>query len=232
MATMDTKTRSAYEERVELLISGYIRRQHKEQRIEIPESLLPIFILYFYQANVWNPDDCDQNWIILSNENLTVTHKYSFDSNYLLRAAHGYSTGTFSWTNKIERFNAYYCNFMGVVTKDAPRECSWHRGEKNAYFYGFRLHAFYCDDIMINGTPKWIKGTPSSLNKGMEFKVTVDIDKGIISCYCNGTLCATLDGLPKNVELFPACYLGGHQSPMIFTTTFDVEPTKLSMGIQ
>ena len=138
---------------------------------------------------------------------------------------------------------------MGVATTEAPRECSWHTGVKNDHFWGFRLHGFQwyrilstpfrmsphsmnniafdqfrnclnSNDAIINGIPKSVSG-PSSCQAGMEFKMSVDIEKGLLSCYCNGKLSATLDGLPKDVELYPACYLGGHKKPMIFTTTFE-----------
>ena len=73
---------------------------------------------------------------------------------------------------------------------------------------------------MINGTPKVIDGGSSRCQKGMIFKLELDLDECVLTAYCDGVLSAKLEGLPKNVELFPAAYLGGHPDPMIFTTTF------------
>lgn len=80
----------------------------------------------------------------------------------------------------------------------------------------------YSDDPIINGSPKMDAGHEvRSCKTGMDFKLSLDIEKGQLSCYCNGILSATLDGLPNDVELYPACYLGGHKEAMVFTTTFE-----------
>lgn len=79
--------------------------------------------------------------------------------------------------------------------------------------------AFSCNDPMINGKPEMV-GSTHSCRKGMLFALKLDLDESVLSCYCDGVLTAKLKGLPKDVELFPAAYLGGHPDPMVFTTCF------------
>ena len=74
---------------------------------------------------------------------------------------------------------------------------------------------------MINGKPYLVGGGSSSCCKGMVFSLKLDLNKSVLSCYCDGVLSARLKGIPKDIELFPAAYLGGHPNPMVFTTKFE-----------
>ena len=102
----------------------------------------------YLDINEWNPNDLDE-YIILSNENRTVTHKYDQINLHLLRAFVGYSKGVHYWQVKIEHFKAWYCNFLGVATKQAPQACSWYNGDTNQHFWGFRCHGIYANVFIL-----------------------------------------------------------------------------------
>ena len=138
-------------------VYGYIRRHQALLAARIIPELVHFTILMFYRAkNQWNESDCDSQWIQLSNKNLTVTHKYDKETNHVLRAEQGYVRGTHVWKNKMDHFQASFCNFLGVASLDAPESCSWYHSEKNQHFWGFRLHSLHQNDPIINGTPQLV----------------------------------------------------------------------------
>ena len=127
-------------------MTGYIRRMENVHKTSIPVGIVYIIAAFYRGINEWNPDDLDE-FIILSNENRTVTHKYDKTYCHLVRAVYGYSKGVHQWEMKIENFVAYYCNFLGVASKDAKRLCSWSKSDVNEYFWGFRCHGIFTHKI-------------------------------------------------------------------------------------
>lgn len=129
------------------LMTGYVRRIERKYQKSIPIGIVYIIAAFYCDINEWNPDDSDE-FIILSNENRTVTHKYDQINCHLVRAIIGYSEGVHYWEMKIENFHAHWCNFLGVASKEASRLCSWYNSDVNKYFWGFRCHGI-CIFILL-----------------------------------------------------------------------------------
>eukprot|EP01083_Nonionella_stella_P272828 925366_1 len=119
----------------------------------------------------WNNEDKD-DYITLSNDNLTVTHKYHAGINHLIRGNEGYSDGVHSFKIRVDTYdgdgNRRY--LIGFATLDAPRQTNWNLSER-PNFWGFR-------DDMYMGLSN-VKGTTKKL-QSMSVKtgdiVTVTLD--------------------------------------------------------
>eukprot|EP01084_Bolivina_argentea_P129526 228745_1 len=83
----------------------------------------------------WNHEDKD-DYITLSNDNLTVTHKHHAKTNHLIRGNEGYSDGVHSFKIRVDTYDSSGngWNLIGFAASDAPRQSNYQFSDK-AYFW-------------------------------------------------------------------------------------------------
>eukprot|EP01083_Nonionella_stella_P272829 925368_1 len=155
----------------------------------------------------WNNEDKD-DYITLSNDNLTVTHKYHAGINHLIRGNEGYSDGVHSFKIRVDKYNGggdgY--NLIGFATSDAPRQTNWDLKEK-PNFWGVQLYNLQA--------PGNVKGTSQKLasvevKSGDIVTVTLDTANRKLDCYLASEKVSQITDIQWNGQdtLYPALYVG------------------------
>eukprot|EP01083_Nonionella_stella_P272827 925362_1 len=163
----------------------------------------------------WNNEDKD-DYITLSNDNLTVTHKYHAGINHLIRGNEGYSDGVHSFKIRVDKYDGGGdgWNVIGFATSDAPRQSQYNFNQK-VNFWGF-----YIWNLKVQQN---VKGAPqnlgdASLGNGDIVTVTLDTVNRKLDCYLASTKVSQITDIEWNGQdpLYPALYVGAFR-PNIYT---------------
>eukprot|EP01083_Nonionella_stella_P140108 428933_1 len=161
----------------------------------------------------WNHEDKD-DYITLSNDNLTVTHKHHAEMNHLIRGNVGYTDGVHSFKIRVDKYDGggSGANIIGFATADAPRQSHWEFTDNSKpNFWGFYLYNLKSPEN-VKGTPQQIAS--AQIKSGSVVTVTLDTMNRKLDCYLAAEKVAQITDILWNDQdpLYPALYVGAFTS--------------------
>jgi len=182
-------------------------------------------------TNFWNPDDCPDKRVELSNKNLSLTSPIGYLSvNLGVRAKYGWITGRHYWEIRIDLWNGSGngYNTAGVCLKEAPLTAPHGYPLAAASGQAWVVDLYYLHRISgtLHTTSSY--GTSGSqLKTGDVLGFLLDLDVGTLRTYINGIFIGTpYSDLKGKGRLYPVMALG-RLSRNIYTTDFRAKMPKV-----